>query len=631
MHDWKYKTAIPIATRIWIVTSLAFGMLWVIASIVTQEIEILKLSVLATIVSGIASMPVCITLIFILPCIKKINKNFQTQIFALIGICLIVALCYAILGVYITGNSRIFSADMPDDYDNSLWIEYIKIGAIYTAILFTCSVIAVLLNTKAIRIYFNIKTINNLNNTIQKESSLQININMDTTINSQNTSSSNENAAGVSSSNKILIKGIITGVLILVMLIPTIFLTTLVTERKQRQTEIVHEVSGKWGYAQTITGPYLYIPYTIKEKDVNGKIVLVQKQLFIFPDSINLTGEIFPEQRLRSIYSVLLYKSVLNSTGNFNFQIPKDVDPALLQWSDAKVCIGINDFKGIEEKIVINFNNHIYTLAPGLPTNMIDQHGLSSSINLSTADIDKPIAFNMELKINGSEQLHFIPLSGNSSYTLHSIWPNPSFDGNTLPKQRTVTDKGFTAKWYFNAANLPFDNIVKEFDFDKANIAFGVSMLQPADQYAKTMRSVKYAILVIGLSFCLFFIIELMQKKPLHPIQYILVGIALVIFYTLLLSISEFILFNYAYGIASFGTILLITLYAKSHFNSLKTAALFATVLMALYGFIFVLIQLEDTALLVGSIGLFIVLALVMYASRKINWYGSTIKPSNTN
>ncbi len=415
------------------------------------------------------------------------------------------------------------------------------------------------------------------------------------------------------------------------MLIPTIFLTNLVTERKQRQSEIVHEVSSKWGYAQTITGPYLYIPYTINEKDAEGKMILVQKQLFIFPDSIHLTGEIFPEQRLRSIYSVLLYKSILNSTGNFIFQLPQDVDPYSLQWENAKICIGINDVKGIEEKIDIHFNNHVYTLAPGLPTNMIDAHGLSSPINLSTTDVNKPIAFNMELKINGSEQLHFIPLSGNSSYTLHSTWANPSFDGNTLPKQRVVTDKGFAAKWYFNAANLPFGNVVKQFDFDKTNMAFGVSMLQPADQYAKTMRSVKYAILIIGLSFSLFFIIELMQKKPLHPIQYILVGLALVIFYTLLLSISEFMLFNYAYAIASFATILLITLYAKSHFKSLKTSILFASVLISLYGFIFVLIQLEDTALLVGSIGLFIVLALVMYASRKINWYGSTIKPSNTN
>ena len=150
-------------------------------------------------------------------------------------------------------------------------------------------------------------------------------------------------------------------------------------------------------------------------------------------------------------------------------------------------------------------------------------------------------------------------------------------------------------------------------------------MLEPADQYAKTLRCVKYAILFIGLTFSLFFIVELLQKKPVHPVQYILIGLALVIFYTLLLSISEFILFDYAYMLAAVATILLIALYAYSHFNNWKSAGIFGGVLTVLYSFMFILIRLEDTALLVGSIGLFIVLALVMYASRKINWYGTPV------
>ena len=228
----------------------------------------------------------------------------------------------------------------------------------------------------------------------------------------------------------------------------------------------------------------------------------------------------------------------------------------------------------------------------------------------------------MPVKINGSEQLHFVPLAGNSTFSLTSTWPDPKFDGSNLPTSRNVGSQGFTAKWNFNKANLPFGTAIKDFDFKKEPFAFGVTMIQPADQYAKTMRSVKYAILFIGLTFALFFIIEIMQQKPVHPVQYVLIGIALVIFFTLLLSISEFILFDYAYLIAAAATISLISLYAKGHFNSLKTAGVFASLLACLYGFIFVLIRLEDTALLVGSIGLFIVLAVVMYASRKINWYG---------
>jgi inner membrane protein len=226
--------------------------------------------------------------------------------------------------------------------------------------------------------------------------------------------------------------------------------------------------------------------------------------------------------------------------------------------------------------------------------------------------------------LKGSQQLHFVPLAGNSRFTLQSTWASPSFDGTTIPAERTVTDAGFSAKWVFNKANLPFTTVIKPGGVIKAGLRFGVSMLQPADQYAKTSRSVKYAILIIGLTFSLFFIIELMQKKPMHPVQYVLIGLALVIFYTLLLSVSEFILFDKAYLLAALATVLLIASYAKAHFRSWRTAGIFGSLLSGLYAFIFVLIRLEDTALLVGSIGLFIILALVMYASRKISWYPAT-------
>jgi len=352
----------------------------------------------------------------------------------------------------------------------------------------------------------------------------------------------------------------------------------------------------------------------------------------------------------------LLYKSDIKNTGNFFLQLPKDITPAMVNFSEAKVCFGIRDFKGIQEKITIRLNGSSYELSPGLPTKEreniyadnssisssgndvverssgkeIETIGLSSNINLSAADIGKSIAFDMPVKINGSEQLHFVPLAGNSSFSLTSIWADPKFDGSNLPASRNVSPQGFSAKWNFNKANLPFGTAIKDFDFKKEPFAFGVTMVQPADQYAKTMRSVKYAILFIGLTFALFFIIELMQKNPVHPVQYVLVGLALVIFFTLLLSISEFILFDFAYLIAAAATILLITMYAKSHFRSIKTALVFATVLSCLYSFIFVLIRLEDTALLVGSIGLFIVLAIVMYASRKIQWYGNGTANTNT-
>ena len=425
-------------------------------------------------------------------------------------------------------------------------------------------------------------------------------------------------------SNKILFKGVITAILIGVMMIPTLFINNLVEERQARQQSVVKEVNSRWAEAQTLSGPYIYLPYTSVTQDAYNKPVEVKNHLLIIPDEKQVSGNVETETRLRSIYKVLLYRAAVTDKGDFILQVPKDIAPERIQWLDARICFGISDFKGIEEKMIIWFNGSNNELSPGLPANEINEKGLSAPIPITAADLGKPLSYHMNVKLKGSSMLHFVPLSGNSSFSLQSSWPNPSFDGNNLPSDRTVSDKGFLASWSFNKANLPFGTVLRDFKFDESALDFGVTMVQPADQYAKTNRSVKYAILVIGLTFSLFFIIELLQKKPIHPVQYVLIGLGLVIFYSLLLAISEFIPFDFAYLIAAVSTILLIGLYAKSHFQNWKSAGIFSSVLVLLYGFIFILIRLEDTALLVGSIGLFIILAISMQASRKVNWYGRT-------
>lgn len=427
--------------------------------------------------------------------------------------------------------------------------------------------------------------------------------------------------------NKIWIKAVTTAGLILLMLIPTVFVSNLVEERQARQEEVKNEVSGKWAGQQNITFPYLYIPYSVTTQS-NGKTIVQEKSFLILPENLNVNGSVTAEQRKRSIYSVLLYNSALQAKGNFKIGVPEGVDASTINWANSKICFGISDFKGIQQKVIVNANNQAYDLSAGLPTDEIDTTGLSSPIHLSADNIGKEVNFELPLKIKGSGQLHFAPLAGNSEFNITSNWNSPSFDGNTLPAERTLDNKGFEASWNFNKANLPFNTVVKDFNFKKNDYTFGVSLLQPTDQYAKTMRCVKYALLFIGLTFSLFFIVEIMQKKPFHPVQYVLVGLALIVFYTLLLSISEFLQFDFAYLQASIATVLLITLYAKGHFKSWKVASVFAGSIGSIYGFIFVLIRLEDTALLVGSIGLFCILALAMYASRKINWYGSAV-PAN--
>ncbi len=613
-----------IAVRIWLITSLFFGLGWAIAQLINSEMNYMWTALPAALFGAVGSFPVLIVLAIVIPFINRICSTVISKYSLLLFTCLLAVLPYAALGV------AIFSYELKHWQITSAAGQFITC----TAILFSASFLAICAIHQRLNFYFSYTTKSNY---IMEHEHLPASAAIAPIPHSNH-------------GNKIVIKGVITGALTLIMLIPALFIMNLVTEREQRQKEVTTEISKKWAAPQTLSGPYIYLPYKYNFSNADGKLVTgVSKNLFLLPENLLVKGNIIPEIRQRSIYSVLLYKTDIKNTGNFLIQLPKDVTPDMVSFSEAKVCFNIRDFKGIQDKISINLNGTSYELAPGLPVKQletvetgnansaqqeydravtvsnkeIEAIGLSAPINITAEDLGKSISFDMPVKINGSEQLHFVPLAGNSKFELSSSLADPNFDGNNLPSGRTITDKGFTATWNFNKANLPFGTTLKDFDFKKEAYAFGVTLVQPANQYAKTMRSVKYAILFIGLTFALFFIIELMQKNPVHPVQYVLIGIALVIFFTLLLSISEFILFDYAYLIAATATILLITLHAKGHFKSVKTSLVFATVLSCLYSFIFVLIRLEDTALLVGSIGLFIVLAVVMYASRKINWYGS--------
>jgi inner membrane protein len=596
-------TSIDLAGKIWIHAALTVSIgIFIYSLIIGASGLSFLILVLAVLTASAVSLPAFIILLFLLPLILKILKTYKQRITALLFFLLSISFSYGSFMVIIY-NTRFAGNASLQSFLISAGLSFISV--------FATTLISFFINRKYIRIYF-------------------LSINKNITTMEENSVHAIAQTNQKSHSNKIWIKGVMTAALILLMLIPTVFVSNLVEERQARQEEVKKEVSSKWAGKQNITFPYLYLPYTITTVASNGKITVEKKSFLILPENLNVSGAVTTEQRLRSIYSVLLYNSSLAAKGSFDIHIPDDVDPSAVDWGGVKLCLGISDFKGIQQKIAAKINNVFYDFSAGLPTNQIDPTGLSSSVILNADDIGKQISFELPLKIKGSDQLDFTPLAGNSQFILTSNWNSPSFDGNALPSERNLNNQGFEANWNFNKANLPFNTVLKNFNFKRDDYAFGVSLLQPTDQYAKTLRCVKYAILFIGLSFSLFFIVEIMQKKPFHPVQYVLVGLALIVFYTLLLSISEFLQFDIAYLIASAATVLLVTIYAKSHFNKWTVASVFAGIIGAIYGFIFVLIRLEDTALLVGSIGLFVILALVMYVSRKINWYGNTVIESAT-
>ncbi len=426
--------------------------------------------------------------------------------------------------------------------------------------------------------------------------------------------------------NKLVLKSFFIAFLVLALLIPTFIIMYLVNERKERKQEVTKEISNKWSAAQTIAGPFLIVPYTENENS-NGNTVTVKRFLYLLPEQLDINGTIEPEIRYRSIYKVPVFTAkpiILSGKFSKNNLNIVGVNPALLRWNETKLCIGISDLKGIKQQS-IKWNEQQLNMESGLPENNIVQQGISVTLPLDTSFIDKENNFSVVLTLQGSEKLFCTPLGSSTAMHLTSSWLNPAFDGKYLPDTETVNKKGFNADWNVSQFNRDFPKIFTGGSSVLQSVkesAFGVILLSPFDAYAQTMRSLKYAILIIALTFFAYFFTEIFQRRSVHPLQYILIGMALVIFYTLLLSISEYLQFPVAYLTASSATVLLLTWYTRSIFKKWNVVLIFSSLLSALYLFIYVLIQMQDNALLFGSIGLFVLLATAMYLSRKIDWYG---------
>jgi inner membrane protein len=426
--------------------------------------------------------------------------------------------------------------------------------------------------------------------------------------------------------NKLIIKSFFIAFLILALLIPTFIIMYLANERKERKQEVTKEISNKWSAAQTIAGPFLIVPYTENETN-NGNTVTVTKNLYVLPEQLKIDGVLEPEIRYRSIYKVPVFTAKpVSLTGKFTKNIfnTVGVNPLLVKWNEAKLCIGISDLKGIKQQS-IKWNNQLLNMEAGLPDNNITQQGISVALPLDTSFINNENTFSVQLTLQGSERLYCAPMGSNTSTRFTSSWLNPAFDGKYLPDTERINNKGFEAGWIISQFNRDYPKIFTNSGNAAKSVSqstFGVILLSPFDAYAQTMRSLKYAILIIALTFFAYFFTEIFQRRPVHPLQYILIGMALVIFYTLLLSISEYVQFPLAYLIASSATVLLLSWYTSSIFKKLKVVVVFASLIAVLYLFIYVLIQMQDNALLFGSIGLFVLLAAAMYLSRKIDWYG---------
>lgn len=434
--------------------------------------------------------------------------------------------------------------------------------------------------------------------------------------------------------SKLLLKAMVISVLALLLLIPTFHVQNLIEEREQRQKEAIAEVSNKWAGKQNIAGPVLVLPYT--EASTDSSKTVTKHFAYFLPDELNIISQVQPQERSRGIYKVMLYTAKLNMTGSFkNISLERlKISPSAVLWNEAFIKLNISDQKGLNEELKLKWNDSLLTLTPEDLGGPYTGEGLSATIPATSMDRLNGFRFATEININGSEQILFTPVGKATNVSLSSSWPHPSFTGSTLPQSWSNDSSGFKAAWKSLSHKRDFPQQWKDMgytaneaekntdgrSYNLAKASFGTNLFIPVNGYQKTMRSIKYAILCILLTFAAFFLMDVIHHKSVHPFQYGLIGLALVLFYVLLLSFSEYIGFNFSYAIASIATIGLIGWFVKGILSSGRLSVFLSVILLFVYSYIFTILQLQDYALLIGSIGLFLTLAAIMHFSKKIQW-----------
>jgi len=423
---------------------------------------------------------------------------------------------------------------------------------------------------------------------------------------------------------------LVMGMILIGLLIPLTMVQSVVGERAARRDSVAAEMSGTWGGAQTIAGPVLIVPYRCSMTETDGRTRQVTGRATFLPEVLDVQGALEPELRKRTLFKVVVYKAHLKISGRFSRPDLSTVTRTMVEplWSDAVVSIGIADPRGIARRAALKWNGVDIPLEPGAIDTGLFSSGLHIPVDLTTGLVGNSIPFALDLDVNGTRDLRILPAGSETSMQLTSSWPHPSFVGGPSPDPRTVTANGFTAAWrvpYFGRgfsrawtdAGLDRDKMKSQAD----GSAFGVSLVQPVDIYQQAERAVKYASLFIVMTFVVFFLFEVVRARLLHPVQYVFIGFAMCIFYLLLVSISEHIGFDAAYAGAATVTVLLIANYSVFVLGGIWEGTLIGTTLATVYGFLYLLLRLEDYALLAGSIGLFAMLALVMLLTRRVNWY----------
>lgn len=435
----------------------------------------------------------------------------------------------------------------------------------------------------------------------------------------------------------------------LFLLVPVAQVESLVRERQALRDQVVTDIAKSAGYAQTVTGPFLVLPYerivrtwTEDSNDKTRKLVesVNAGTLVFLPKVFDVRGKLATETRSRGIYEARVFSFTGDLAGEFRLEPNYGVTEPLADYTFGRpyVVLGLSDVRGIGAGLGLTVDGEAVPVEPGTsPTGASHGAPLGGVVgggvhallpNLEKSESPRSLRFSIHLGLQGTGEFRVAPVGRESRVSLASNWPHPSFVGDFLPKTRTVTSAGFEAAWdtSFFATNL--EGLVERCRSDGANGAcaelggrnFGVSFIDPVDHYLQSERATKYAFLFIGLTFAAFFLLEVLGKRNVHGIQYGLVGLALAVFFLLLLSLAEHLGFAKAYLISASVSVALIGYYVVPLLGKSTRGLAFGGALGALYGVLYGILRSEDYALLAGSAVVFGVLGLVMVLTRRVNW-----------
>jgi inner membrane protein len=419
--------------------------------------------------------------------------------------------------------------------------------------------------------------------------------------------------------HSLTIKMMLLAFLGLFLLIPLEMIKSIIRERQKNSEDVKKEISAQWAGQQIITGPVLNVPIRVfpSLKDAEPYLSVFH----IMPESLKVIGDIQTEKRHRSIYQTVIYTAGLNISGDFIIPEINAGDKNEILWKEAYYTMGISDNRGLKGEIFLEADSLNLQAVPGSKDADLFSSGISFPADLSNRN--RIIPYKINLKVSGSEGLSFAPIGKNTDVTLLSKWISPGFKGNFLPVDRNINDSGFKARWLVTNLNRNFPQIWSGSVYNPVNDSFGIDFIFPVDHYQKSLRSAKYGVLFIALTFLALIFTELAIKENIHVFHYLLVSLALVLFFSLLNALSEYTGFNTAYIISAASTIILISYFLRTLFKKRLTVLLISGLLVFLYSFIFILLTLNDYAYLAGNIGLFILLAITMKLSVKLDLFKS--------